>query len=547
MAETRILLKKSGIQDKLPSAADAEFGELFINYHSGNPMLCFKDNAGEIVEIKPNRSIDGGGGETPPDTGNEIGDTLWDGTHFRVWDGTSWVAVGPNDLAYVQKVDGGTITNSAGSDVDIPYAHITYAGLINEAPQGGKQYARVNGAWSEVDIPPSTHVGDTAPDGPTTGQLWFDTDNGQLLVWDGTNWVPTTDTEVPTSGDFGYWTRSGTTLSPVNSGDNLDNIGDAVFAGAVTAGGVAASGDVSAAGKLNAGELGAATGWSVVDSVGGVQSIRPSGSTNYVFQGGTTDATSKISLNADGSATFAGGIYPNGVDSSQGITSRNGFYSRVIADNAAVFLGYEYNTNNVTTTILENGSATFAGDITTDKSIYLGKRADGLYGATIASNGNMDLYHRGPIVNSTDSKNFIRFLHKQSSTDPTWQTAVIRATTTNGGINLGKLEFLLGNKTTAAQYKALVLDIDGSAKFAEDNIKLNADGSASFAGKVTSAATEASDTDTTLATKGYVDTTVRSIDPMRETFQELLVAVQSATNFGELKSAMLVALEDYAV
>ena len=34
---------------------------------------------------------------------------------------------------------------------------------------------------------------------------------------------------------------------------------------------------------------------------------------------------------------------------------------------------------------------------------------------------------------------------------------------------------------------------------------------------------------------------------MRETFQELLVAVQSkATDFGELKAAMLVALEDYA-
>ena len=50
--------------------------------------------------------------------------------HFRVWDGSTWVAVGPNDLAYVQKVDGGTITNSAGSDVDIPVVNNIQAGLM---------------------------------------------------------------------------------------------------------------------------------------------------------------------------------------------------------------------------------------------------------------------------------------------------------------------------------------------------------------------------------------------------------------------------------
>ena len=127
---TKILLCRSGVKGKTPDPAGAEYGEVFVNYHSGSPMLCFKDNAGEIVEIKPTRQIDGGGGETPPSTGNEIGDTLWDGTHFRVWDGSTWLAIGPNDLAYVQKVDGGTITNSAGSDVDIPVVNNIQAGLM---------------------------------------------------------------------------------------------------------------------------------------------------------------------------------------------------------------------------------------------------------------------------------------------------------------------------------------------------------------------------------------------------------------------------------
>ena len=85
IAGTKILLRRSGVKGKLPDAAAAEYGELFINYHSGDPMLCFKDNAGEIVEIKPPRSVDGGGGEEPPDTGNTVGDLVWDGTYLRVW------------------------------------------------------------------------------------------------------------------------------------------------------------------------------------------------------------------------------------------------------------------------------------------------------------------------------------------------------------------------------------------------------------------------------------------------------------------------------
>ena len=40
---TKILLRRSGVRGKLPTAGDAEYGELFINYHSGDPMLCFKD------------------------------------------------------------------------------------------------------------------------------------------------------------------------------------------------------------------------------------------------------------------------------------------------------------------------------------------------------------------------------------------------------------------------------------------------------------------------------------------------------------------------
>ena len=130
VAGTKILLRRSGVQGKLPTAGDAEYGELFINYHSGDPMLCFKDNSDNIVEIKPARAIDGGGGEVPPDTGNTEGDLVWDGTHLRVWDGNTWLAVGPGSLAYIQKADMGTVTNTAGDGFDIPLVNNLQAGLM---------------------------------------------------------------------------------------------------------------------------------------------------------------------------------------------------------------------------------------------------------------------------------------------------------------------------------------------------------------------------------------------------------------------------------
>ena len=94
-------------------------------------MLCFKDNADNIVEIKPSRSIDGGGGELPPDSGN----VCW--RHGLGWHATA--CMGWNYLAscwtwqqpYVQKADGGTITNTAGDGCDIPLVNNLQVGLMS--------------------------------------------------------------------------------------------------------------------------------------------------------------------------------------------------------------------------------------------------------------------------------------------------------------------------------------------------------------------------------------------------------------------------------
>lgn len=67
-------------------------------------------------------------------------------------------------------------------------------------------------AWDEIKGGDTTESSPTPPGSPNAGELWFDTVNGVLNYWDGTQWVPITntpaagaDTQVQfnNSGDFG--------------------------------------------------------------------------------------------------------------------------------------------------------------------------------------------------------------------------------------------------------------------------------------------------------------------------------------------------------
>ena len=50
---TTIKLKSSVVKDKVPAADDIQIGEVCVGAHSDSPMLVFKDNADNIVKIKP--------------------------------------------------------------------------------------------------------------------------------------------------------------------------------------------------------------------------------------------------------------------------------------------------------------------------------------------------------------------------------------------------------------------------------------------------------------------------------------------------------------
>ena len=130
VAGTRIYLKRSDTQDKKPQTTDAEYGELFVNYHSNSPMLCFKDNANQIVEIRPLTDVELALGElTDVDTTGATNGMVLS------YNGSTWVPVSAAsiaidvDLGYTAAADKGTVTNTAGDDAEIPLATGTNAGL----------------------------------------------------------------------------------------------------------------------------------------------------------------------------------------------------------------------------------------------------------------------------------------------------------------------------------------------------------------------------------------------------------------------------------
>lgn len=160
-------LKNSTIKGKAPDPAGLEYGELCVNAHSESPAIYFKDNAGGIIKIGPGANVPEG--NSPPGSGNQIGDLYWDSTSgfLLVWNGAAWVVAGVEnlndlkdvntdgvvdgmvlaydsgtwtavsaasiaidvDLGYTPAADKGTVTNTAGDDAVIPLANGTNAGL----------------------------------------------------------------------------------------------------------------------------------------------------------------------------------------------------------------------------------------------------------------------------------------------------------------------------------------------------------------------------------------------------------------------------------
>lgn len=167
---TTIKLKSSVVKDKQPLPSGLEIGEVALNANSASPALYFKDNADNIIELKPGSSV--GNGNTPPLNGNETGDLWWDGDFLLVWNGSDWEVVG-----------GVTSVNGETGDVVLDLGDLNDVNLSLGVSNG--DIITWNGtAWVNTAAPPADISGSSINDlndVDTTG-----VDDGDILVWNET-------------------------------------------------------------------------------------------------------------------------------------------------------------------------------------------------------------------------------------------------------------------------------------------------------------------------------------------------------------------------
>ena len=76
-----------------------------------------------------------------------------------------------------------------------------------DAPNDGTQYVRKSLAWSPVSVPPGTAISDTPPASPQPGQMWWESDTGNLYIWysdaNSSQWVQVNSTGSATRA--GQW------------------------------------------------------------------------------------------------------------------------------------------------------------------------------------------------------------------------------------------------------------------------------------------------------------------------------------------------------
>ena len=276
----------------------------------------------------------------------------------------------------------------------------------------------------------------------------------------------------------------------------------------------------------------------------------------------------KTSLLADGGANFASQQFRI---ASSGETTID---SPAVAAGSNIFsIKTALNSGNEVASIKADGTAAFAG------SVLSGNTGLNTYGFDInISDGtnNVAQYVAGSglYIGNIGSNNLIgnSAIQLGESGSASFAGMVRTRQATNGTPSI----YATCNDTSGDTASIVADNSAGGNCFVAKNAansqivwKVRSDGTTTFAGTVTSANSfaiqleaddetkyttdvdeEGNETQTyngaTLDVKESIETATTARLAMRETFQELLVAVQSATDFGQLKAAMLVALEDYA-
>lgn len=321
----------------------------------------------------------------------------------------------------------------------------------------------------------------------------FDNDSGYI-----------TSSDIP-PGTVSYWKKDGSDLKPVSDTDNV-NIGDGIIT-------------LNTSGSVQIGDID-------ISTAGGTTGVK-------LFAGGTIN-TKSDSINSEVYRIYNNeSTTPTLVFTADGTVTANSFITskrllgvETSGGNNAI-TAYDTDATNYSFLVRGDGTTSIGGVIPNDPNITLA--ADGTISASRASFNNIT-NPTAPIVSCYSSDVYIADI-STAGLRIGGTTTVPKALidTTGSAIFKGTVQTAGGVVTPSM---VLQLEADDPTKYTTDLDE------------------EGNETQTyigaTLDVQESIETAVAARQAMRETFQELLVAVQSATDFGELKSAMLVALEDYA-
>ena len=179
---TTIIIKNSSVVGKVPDASAIQPGELAINLV--DQKLYSKDTGGNVFELGGSGNV--GQGPTPPPSGNEIGDLWWDGDFLLVWNGSDWEVVG-----------GVTSVNGETGDVVLKLGDLNDVELGLAGPSIGDIIAWDGNNWVSTAAPPADISGSSINDlndVDTTG-----VNDGDILVWNDSagEWQSTNRGTVP--------------------------------------------------------------------------------------------------------------------------------------------------------------------------------------------------------------------------------------------------------------------------------------------------------------------------------------------------------------
>ena len=334
---TKIIIKNSSVAGKVPDASALNAAELAVNLE--DQKLYSKDANGNVFELGRGSTDSGGTGDRP--TGPEIGDLYFD-TDLEillVWNGSEWEQITTGgDSLWVEdagKLYPVTLTNDVqiGGTAAAPNISLNANGTallgINGSVNGRINLRPGSGSDTSIQIASGVQFGDYFQifnDGTIKANSSGDADRDPNYTLDASDGsadfagkITAASTEDTDGGDtvvtkdylegagsggtgtLGYWDRTGTTLSPVNQGDNvlISNASDGQvyidkrgYVNNCRANGL----DIVFKGGIGAD----------INSADTKIEISADGTTHI---GGTLSSAPNISLNAsDGSASFLGDV-----------------------------------------------------------------------------------------------------------------------------------------------------------------------------------------------------------------------------------------------